>query len=160
MDRLNRDILFSELSSFRYRIKKHDGYVFFVVWIDILLLIGAFLYIDKKLGIDPGIEITLPYGKSITPRYTVKRLVMFNVNASSTSNVTPVVFFRDRRFILSDKSQKENLYNFLKLELENSEDPLLIEADGSLPYAIVTEIVNIAISSSRKSVFLKLRASK
>ena len=110
-------------------VKFHPALFGLIPIINVLFLVVLFFSVSSRFMLQPGIAITLPFSSwTLGPQKNPQILTI-------TGGSAPAIFFRDRRWELSDIRQA-------LASPDLKDHTLIVKADSSTPYALVIQVVN------------------
>jgi len=127
-------------------------------WLDIILLVIFFIYLNAKLVLQPGVIVELPETPFREGSPSPMIAVVLSVNAGSTAAGEEIVFFDDERFLVNEEAQRKKLKRAFAARMgEHPEADLVIQADERVAYGSVVEIMNMALDVGIRRVNLAAR---
>jgi len=110
-------------------VKFHPALFGMIPIINVLFLVVLFFSVSSRFLLQPGIAISLPFSSwTLGPQKDPQILTI-------TGGAAPAIFFRDRRWELTDIHQALS-----SPDLKNH--TLIVKADSSTPYALVIRVVD------------------
>jgi biopolymer transport protein ExbD len=110
-------------------VKFHPALFGVIPIINVLFLVVLFFAVSSRFLLQPGISITLPFSSwTLGPQKNPQILTI-------TGGSAPAIFFRDRRWEISD------IHKALSAP-DLKDHTLIVKADSSTPYALVVSVVN------------------
>ena len=148
----------------RYRPKWRicGGLIYAAPWLNLLLLLAAFVLLMPRLVMPPGRRITLPEGARIEPGARSVTAVVLSHRRSTENNLrSEMVFFEDQPFAVDNPAQMQELRRrFIQVASADPETVLIIEADVHVEYGTIAKLCTIAGKARLKSVNLAGRLSE
>jgi len=110
-------------------VKFHPVLFGLIPVINVLFLVVLFFSVGSRFLLQPGIGITLPFSSwTLGPQKNPQILTI-------TGGAAPAIFFRDRRWKISDIHEALSAPDL-------KDHTLIVKADSSTPYALVIQVVN------------------
>jgi biopolymer transport protein ExbD len=110
-------------------VKFHPALFGLIPIINVLFLVVLFFSVSSRFVVQPGIGVTLPFSSwTLGPQKDPQILTI-------TGGAAPAIFFRDRRWEITD----------IHTALSNpdlKDHTLIVKADRSTPYELVIRVVN------------------
>ncbi len=132
----------------------NQGFVSMVPWINVLLLLFMFLFLDSKLMIQPGVVVDLP--KADFSGGMRSGLVLVVNHAAGSGD--EMVFFNDSRYMLKSEADMEVLKSELqKVVRERAPTGMIIHADRNVGHGTMMLIYGIAESVGVKKVCMSTK---
>jgi len=137
-----------------------QGLISVAPWIDIVLLLMIFLFIDGKFVLQEGSVIELPQGAfvdGIRPDFMV---VVSSVPSGRDGQRDEMVFFNDVPFMLERKARMADLQKaFGGIVNKHVDVDLVVYADKHVKHGTVMNIMQIARRAGIKRVNMAVRES-
>ena len=110
-------------------VKFHPALFGLIPIINVLFLVVLFFSVNSRFVLQPGIAISLPFSAwTLGPQKNPQILTI-------TGGSAPAIFFRDRRWEVSEIREALSSPDL-------KDHTLIVKADRSTPYALVIRIVN------------------
>jgi biopolymer transport protein ExbD len=110
-------------------VKFHPALFGLIPIINVLFLVVLFFSVSSRFLLQPGIAITLPFSSwTLGPQKDPQILTI-------TGGSAPAIFFRDRRWELSDIRKALSAPDL-------KDHTLIVKADQSTPYYLVIQVVD------------------
>jgi len=110
-------------------VKFHPALFGLIPIINVLFLVVLFFSVSSRFVLQPGIAISLPFSSwTLGPQKNPQILTI-------TGGSAPAIFFRDRRWELSDIREALSSPDL-------KDHTLIVKADRSTPYALVIRVVS------------------
>lgn len=147
----------------RYRPKLQigGGLLSAAPWLNLLILLVAFILLVPRLVLPPGQRIELPEG-TLTEQgaRSVTAVVISHRQSTAGDSRSEMIFFEDQPFAVDSPDQMQKLRSrFSKVAREQPETILIIEADVHVEYGTVARLCTIAGKTGMKTVHLAGRLS-
>ena len=114
-------------------LKVHLGLISLVPLVNVLFLVLAFFALSSRFVLQPGLAVSLPVSSfSIAPPREPQIV-------SVTAAPVPAIYFRDQRVTIDQLGERLG-------EGAPRERSLIVKADRSTPYEVVTQIINTALA--------------
>jgi len=144
---------------FTPRVPLCRGLINAAPWINIVLLVGAFLVLQSRVVLKPGVVMQLPE----TTLVSGSGRGIFAVATSSKTGESGIreemIFFDDEPFyVASADGMKELKKRLFRKARDNPDTPLIIEADISVQYGTVVMLCDMARAAGFQSANLAQRA--
>jgi biopolymer transport protein ExbD len=135
-----------------------QGLIGVAPWLSVTLLFMTFLIVGSQVLVQPGIVMELP-SAPFTDGFQSRWLVVVMSVPSSGGSRNEVVFFDDRRFVVSRPGDMGLLRAAFDEKRRKQADPsMVIQADQSVDFGTVMKIVDIAREAGVKRVNQAVRA--
>lgn len=128
---------------FKGRHRRAVGPVEVVALLNVILLMGMFVFASSRFVLQPGVRVQLPSAPFLDGVVYGSRVL--------TLSQEGLVFFNDERMDM------ERLEGSLARTADNA--PLLIEADEGTPYGRLIEVYAMALKAGLREVVLATRPS-
>jgi biopolymer transport protein ExbD len=110
-------------------VKFHPALFGLIPIINVLFLVVLFFSVSSRFVVQPGIGVTLPFSSwTLGPQKDPQILTI-------TGGAAPAIFFRDRRWDITDLRAALSAPDL-------KDHTLIVKADRSTPYALVIRVVN------------------
>jgi len=110
-------------------VKFHPALFGLIPIINVLFLVVLFFSVSSRFVVQPGIGVTLPFSSwTLGPQKDPQILTI-------TGGAAPAIFFRDRRWEITDIRTALSAPDL-------KDHTLIVKADRSTPYALVIRVVN------------------
>lgn len=145
----------------RYQPKSRigQGLISIAPWLSVALLMMTFLIVGSQVIVQPGVVMELPsvpFTDGFQSRWLV---VVMSVPAPGNGGRKEVVFFDDRRFVVGRPEDMKMLRTAFDEKRRRQADPsMVIQADQSVDFGTVMQIVDIAREAGVKRVNQAVRA--
>ena len=127
-------------------------------WIDIVLLIIFFVFLNSSLVLQPGTIVELPRVPFREGSRSRLIAVVISVPGKSMRAGEEIVFFDDERFLVNEEAQRTKLKRAFAARLrEHPDADLVIQADQHVAYGRVVEIMDMALEVGVRRVNLAAR---
>ena len=147
----------------RYRPKSGicGGLLSAAPWLNLLLLLIAFVLLAPRLILPPGRRIELPEGNLTQPgARNVTAVVLSHRQSTENASRSEMIFFEDQPFLVDNPTQIGELkQRFLRVAREHPETVLVVEADVHVEYGTIAKLCAIAEKAGLKTVHLAGRLS-
>jgi len=129
-----------------------QGLITIAPWLSLVLLVFTFLAVGSQVLVQPGVVVELP-SAPFTDGFQSRWLAVILSVPGQGDRRESIVFFDDERFRLSEPAQVEALRLALQRKLRELPDPfLVIQADRSVEYGSIVQVVNLARQAGVKRV--------
>ncbi len=129
-----------------------QGLISLAPWFSVILLLMMFLVVGSQVLVQPGVVLQLP-SAPFTDGFHSRWLVVVMSAPASGGRRDEVVFFDDRRFVAGDPRDMVLLRRAFDEKRARQADPsMVIQADQSVDFGTVMQIVNIAREAGVKRV--------
>jgi biopolymer transport protein ExbD len=110
-------------------VKFHPALFGLIPIINVLFLVVLFFSVSSRFVLQPGIAVSLPFSAwTLGPQKDPQILTI-------TGGAAPAIYFRDRRWELSEIGQALSAPDL-------KDHTLIVKADNSTPYYLVIQVVN------------------
>jgi len=110
-------------------VKFHPALFGLIPIINVLFLVVLFFSVSSRFVVQPGIGVTLPFSSwTLGPQKDPQILTI-------TGGAAPAIFFRDRRWDITDIRSALSAPDL-------KDHTLIVKADRSTPYALVIRVVD------------------
>lgn len=127
-------------------------------WIDILLLLVLFSFLDARLVLQPGVVVDLPEGPFSGGTRLGMNMVIMCVGEGVGEERSEIVFFDDERFVIGDEAHMAHLETVLGAKARRrGGESLVIQADRRVRHGTIVDLMNKALASGVAEVNLAER---
>ena len=129
----------------RYRPRARLGHslILMAPWLNVLILIAAFLVLHGQLALKPGVVVDLPRLPFREGLNSGAPLVLMSVEG--VNGRESVAFFDDERFRLSESRQLKQLQKLIASNMMSKNNmEVVLHAEREVPHGDVLSIVNLA----------------
>lgn len=127
-------------------------------WIDILLLLVLFSFLDARLVLQPGVVVELPDAPFFGGTRLGMNMVLMSVSGGRGHDRSEIVFFDDERFVVGDEEHMRHLGTVLSAKAQGrGGESLVIQADRRVRHGTIVDIMNKALASGVAEVNLAAR---
>lgn len=142
----------------RYRPKPLmcGGLISAAPWLNLLVLLVAFILLTPRLVLPPGRRIELPEGSLTQPgTHSVTAVVLSHKQSTASDVRSELIFFEDQPFAVDNPRQMQELTRCLfRVAVEHPETILVVEADVHVEYGTIARLCTIASRIGIKTVHL------
>ena len=129
-----------------------QGLISTAPWLSVVLLLVTFLVVGSQVVVQPGVVVELPQAP-FTDGFQSRWLAVILSVPGPDDHREAIVFFDDERFRLSEPSQVDALRQALQRKMREQPDPfLVIQADRTVEYGVMVQVVNLARQAGVKRV--------
>lgn len=129
-----------------------QGLVSVAPWLSVVLLLLTFLVVGSQVLVQPGVVLDLPSGP-FNDGFHSRWLVVVMSAPAPGGGRNEVVFFDDRRFVVGRNEDMALLRRaFDEKRMKQADPSMVIQADQSVGFGTVMQIVNIAREAGVKRV--------
>lgn len=125
-------------------------------WLNLLVLLIAFILLTPRLVLPPGRRIELPEGSLTQPgSHSITAVVLSHRQSNASDARSELIFFEDQPFSVDNPAQMQELKRrFFRVASEHPESILVIEADIHVEYGTIAKLCSIAAKTGLKTVHL------
>lgn len=136
-----------------------QGLVSIGPWVDILLLVAAFVLLDTRLALQPGIVVDLPQQAFQSGGHGPKvNLVVMWMGGRPPAAGREVIFFEDVRYLLENPYEQQALQEALvNAARHRPELQLALFADRQVSHGTVMDLMAMAVQAGIPEVNLAIR---
>jgi biopolymer transport protein ExbD len=135
-----------------------QGLVSVAPWINAVMLLFLFAFMQSRYVLQPGVVVELPSAPFTegTPYGMVA--VILSVGGNQGVSREQIVYFDDERFRMEVDEHINALQKRLARELRRHPDsPLIIQADQNIPHGVVVRMMNMAMDAGFSRVNIAAR---
>lgn len=148
----------------RYRPRRQicGGLISAAPWMNLLLLLVAFVLLVPRLVLPPGRHLELPEGALVVQgARSVTAVVLSHRQSTVSDSRSEMIFFEDQPFAVANPAQMKELQRrFSRIAREFPETILVVEADVHVEYGTIAKLCTIAGRTGMKAVNLAGRLSE
>ena len=135
-----------------------QGLVSVAPWVDALLLIIGFMFINGRLLVEPGVAVTLPAATEVSAEPAAMTAVVRAIRGTETGETDEIIYFSDQRFSLGDQTKVEALRNEMRRSVRAASRPTLaVHADRLVQHGTLVTLYDLARSAGVEKVVLLTR---
>ena len=129
-----------------------QGLISTAPWLSVVLSIFTFLAVGSQIIVQPGVVVDLPQAP-FTDGFQSRWLAVILSVPGQGDRREAIVFFDDERFRMSEAGQVEGLRQAFQRKMREQPDPfLVVQADHSVEYGVIVQVVNLARQAGVKRV--------
>ena len=131
-------------------------------WLNILIVILAFILLEPRFVLRPGVKLELPENnvRSLTGP-SVTAVILSHRQSSDGDARSEIIFFEDLPFSADNQAHMQELKRrFYAIANESPETALVLEADVHVQYGTIARLCDMAGRSGLKTVTLAGRMAE
>lgn len=135
----------------------NQGLVSMAPWLNIILLIIMFGYLERKVVLQPGVVLDLPTA-SLNDGLPMDLIMVIRSEPFPRGKARERAYFDDSQFLLSDTNDKIKLTNLFQRKMKEGKHRFLtIYADSELSHGTMLNVYKMAESVGIEKVNLALQ---
>lgn len=141
---------------YRPRARIGGGLISVAPWLNLLVLLVAFILLTPRLILPPGRRIELPEGSLTQPgTHSVTAVILSHKQSTASAVRSELIFFADQPFAVENPLQMRELtFCLFRAASEHPETTLIIEADVHVEYGTIARLCTVAAKAGIKTVHL------
>ena len=136
------------------------GLISIAPWVDIVLLLFAFLLLESKFVLQPGTVVHLPSAQFAGGSHPKLVAVLLSVRTPGSNGRQDIVFFDDDRFLMNEPEQMKRFQNAVRrLYARYPDSPLVLHGDVTVDYGALMRILEVVREAGVREVNIASRSA-
>ena len=146
---------------YRLENRLNNGLVTAAPWMNVVLLVGMYLYFLAPNVLQPGVAVQLPESPFSDGRHYGHNIAVLSLPMAGRSDREELFFFDDQRYLGRDPAGMDALRSALATAWAQKPNlPLVIEADRMVHHDTVVKLFDMAAEAGFREVNLATRPSE